>query len=68
MTFIFFVPRGQTFLTHRRGEREKNISYIEGWGQTFFGSGAYDDVDEEMLVSEANFLVSKTNIFLSKES
>ena len=39
---IFTLRGGQTFL--HRGE-----------GQTFF-VGAYDDVDEEMVVSEANFL------------
>ena len=35
--------------------------YIEGGGQTLYvgGGGAYDNVDEEMDVSEANFLVSK---------
>ena len=39
---------GQTFL-HRGG------------GQPFFvaGGGAYDDIDEELDVSEANFLVSE---------
>ena len=32
-------------------------------GQTFYvvGGGGYDDVDEEMYVSEANFLVSKAS-------
>ena len=42
-------PGGQTFLTHRGG------------GQTFFvgGGGGYDDVDEEMDVSEANIFVSE---------
>ena len=39
---------GQTFLTHRRG------------GQTFFvgGGGGFDDVEEEIDVSEANICVS----------
>ena len=50
---------GQTFLKHKR----------EG-GQTFFvgGSSAYADVDEEMVVSEGNYLVSKVNIFVSEAS
>ena len=48
-----FVPRGQTFLTHRRG----------GGGQTYFvgGGGGYEDVDEEIDVSEASFLVSEAS-------
>ena len=57
---MLFVPRGtnisftqerggQTFLTHRGG-------------QTFFGGGgSYDDVDEEINVSEANILVSEAS-------
>ena len=32
------------------------------------GGGAYDDVVEEMDVSEANFLVSAANIFVSEAS
>ena len=32
------------------------------------GSGGFDDVDEEIDVSEANFLVSKANIFVSEAS
>ena len=36
-----------------------------GGRQTFYvgGGGAYDDVDEEMNVSEANFLVSAASKF-----
>ena len=59
-----FVPRGQTFLTQRRG-RGTNIFntwrgdkhfYIHG-GQTFSGSGNDDfDCDEEKDVSKANIL------------
>ena len=30
------------------------------------GSGSYDDVDEEMDVSDAHFLVSEANIFVSE--
>ena len=41
-------------------------------GQTFYagGSGGYDDndVEEEMDVSKANFLVSKVNIVVSEAS
>ena len=46
---VLFV--GQTFLLWGEG------------GQTFYvrGGGAYDDVDEEVDVSEANFLVSKAS-------
>ena len=57
---IFALRGGETFL-HRVGGR-----------QTFFvgGSGAYDDVDEEeeMVVSEANFLGSGANNFVSEAS
>ena len=46
--------------------------YIKGGGQTFFVGrrGAYDDVDEEdeTVVSEANFLGSGANIFVSEAS
>ena len=39
-------------------------------GQTFFvgGSGGFDDFDEEIDVSEVNFLVSEANIFVSEAS
>ena len=49
---------GQTFFTQRGG------------GQTFFvgGGGGYDDVDEEIDMNEASFLVSEGNIFVSKAS
>ena len=59
-------PGGQTFLTHRR-EGGTNIFASRG-GQKFFvgGGGGYDDVDEEIDVSEANSLVTVANIFLSK--
>ena len=38
--------------------------------QTFFvgGDGGYDDVDEEIDVSEVSFLVSVANIFVSEAS
>ena len=32
------------------------------------GSGGYDDVDEEMNVSEANFLAREASIFVSEAS
>ena len=54
---ICLSPGGQTFLTHRRGG-DKHF-YIEG-GQKFFvgGSVGFDDVEEEIDVSEANICVS----------
>ena len=58
-----FVPGGQTFLTHMRGG-DKHFLHTGGrGGQTFFveGSGAYDDVDEEMVVSVANIFVSEAS-------
>ena len=69
-----FVPRGQTFLTHRRGrgetflthKREGEQTFLHRGGrQTFFvgSSGAYDDVDEEMVVSEATKLSAGVRIF-----
>ena len=63
---LFYLSPGQTFLTlTRKGGGGKHF-YIEGdkhfhkGRQTFYvgGSGGYDDVDEEMDVREANFLVS----------
>ena len=41
-----------------------------GEGQTFYVGcdGGFDDVDEEMDVSKANFLVSAANIFVSEAS
>ena len=49
---------GQTFLTHRRGS-----------GKTCFvgGGGGFDDVDEEMDVSRANFLVREANMFVEDD-
>ena len=39
-------------------------------GQTFYvwGGGAYDDVDEEIDVSEASFLVRESNFFFVSEA
>ena len=47
-----------------------NIFASRGGGQIFFvgGSGGYEDVDEEIDVSEAGFLVSEANIFVSEAS
>ena len=55
---LLLVPRGT------------NIFPTQVGGQTFFvgGSGGFDDVDEEIDVSEANFLLSEVNIFVSKAS
>ena len=56
-----FVPRGTNNLFVPRGT---NISHTqEGGGHTFFvgDGGGYDDVDEEMDVSEANILVSEAS-------
>ena len=46
-----------------------NIFASRGGG-TFYvgGGGAYDDINEETDVSEANFLVSAANIFVSEAS
>ena len=54
---------------HTQG-RTNIFSLMGLGGQTFFvgGSSGYDDVDEEMDVSEANFLVTEANIFVSKAS
>ena len=75
---VLFVPRGQTFLAHGREGGKTFFThrgggkhfYIEGGGQTFFvgGSGGFDDVDEEIDVSEANFLVNEGNILVSEAS
>ena len=75
---LLFVPGGQTFLTHRRGGDKHFLNTVgrEGTniftgrgrasrgGQTFFVgvSGVYDDVDEEMVVSEASKLSAGARI------
>ena len=57
--------------------RDKHFSHTEerGWGNNFHtlifyvgGGGGYDDVDKEIDVSEASFLVSEANIFVSEVS
>ena len=74
---VLFVPGGQTSLTHRmegqiffshRGGT--NLFALRAGGRKFFvgGSGGYDDVDEEIDVSKASFLVSEANIFVSEAS
>ena len=65
---LLFVPGGQTFLTHRRkGEGQTFLThrggdkhfYIEGGQKNFVGgSVGFDDVEEEIDVSEANIFVS----------
>ena len=70
-------PRGgDKHFSHTGGDKHfhiegggTNIFTLRG-GQTFYvwGGGAYDDVHEEMDVSEANFLVSVANIFMSEAS
>ena len=60
---------GQTFLTHGRGGT--NIFALRGGTNIFCWrhcDGGYDDVDEEMDVSEAHFLVNKANIPVSEDS
>ena len=52
----FDINDRQTFLRSRGGT--KNFT----WG------GGHNDVEEDMDVSEANFLVSEANIFMSKAS
>ena len=63
MCHILLVPGGQTFLSHRRGGGQTFLPHRREGGQTFFvgGNGAYDDVDEEMVVSEANIFVSEAS-------
>ena len=54
---------GGTNISHtQEGGGDKHFSHTGG-GQTFFvgGGGGYDDVDEEIDVSEANIYVSKNN-------
>ena len=68
----FVCPPGDKHFLHT-GEGGTNISHTQerggqtfvllGRGQTFYvgGGGAYDDVVEDLVVSEANFLVSKAS-------
>ena len=62
---LLYLRGGQTFL-HRGGGA--NIFAFRG-GQTFFvgGSGAYNDVDEEMVVSDASKLSAGARIFRGPE-
>ena len=67
-TNISYTQEGggtNVFHTHRG----TNI-FVSWGGQTFFvgGGGGYEDVDEEIDVSEASFLVSEANIFVSEAS
>ena len=71
---VLFVPGGQTICLspgdkHFYIERGQTLLLWVG-GQIFFvGDGvAYDDVDEEMVVSKANIFVSEANIFVSEAS
>ena len=58
--FFHTVEWGHTYLPHRR-EGGPNIFHTGG--QTFYvgGGGTYDDVVEELVVSEANFLLSEAS-------
>ena len=56
----FYIEGGNSFTC---GVEDKHF-YLWGWGgQTFFVEvgGAFDDVDEEMVVSVVNFLVSEAS-------
>ena len=67
-----WMEGGQMFFTHRGGQTFLHWgggqTFLLGGGQIFFpgGGGGFDDVDEETDVSEANFLVSAANFFLSE--
>ena len=51
------------------GERGTNIFIFSGGGQTFYFEGHDDvNVDEEIYVSKANFLVSEAHILVSEAS
>ena len=67
-TNIFHTQEGGTnIFTLRGGDKHFHL----GGGQTFFFAGdglGFDDVAEETDVSEANFLVSAANIFVSEAS
>ena len=66
-----FVPRGTNIsYTQKRGG-DKQFSHTGGrGGQTFLFEvgGAFDDVDEEMVLSVAKFYVSEAYMFVSKAS
>ena len=55
--------RGGTNISHTHEGGGTNIFDTQGGDKNFFvgGGGAYDDADEEMVVSEANYLVSEAN-------
>ena len=67
---VLFVPGGQTSLTHRMEGQiffshmgGTNLFALRAGGRKFFvgGGGSYDDVDEEIDVSEANIFVSEAS-------
>ena len=70
-TFLTQRRGGDKHFLNTGGRGDKHFSHTGGGtniftsrgGQTFFvgGSGAYDDVDEEMVVSIANFLMSEAS-------
>ena len=59
-----FVHLGANIFCTQEGGGNKHF-YLGRGGQTFFvgGGGAYDDVDEEMVVSEARKLSAGARIF-----
>ena len=60
-----FVPGNKQFL--HTGEGGEQTFFTHRGEGTFFvvGGGGYDDVDEEIDESKANFYVSKANILVS---
>ena len=68
---FFHTREGGANISHtQEGGGDKHFSHTGGTnifalrgGQTFFvgGGGGHDDVDEEMYVSKAKFLVSKAS-------
>ena len=69
--FFFHAGEGGTNIScTQEGGGDKHFSHTGGGGQTFYvrGVGGYDDVDEEMDVSEAKFFVSEANISVSEAS
>ena len=76
-TFLSHRRGGDKHFSHTGGDKHfcilwmgTNIFASRGGGQTFFvgGGSGYDDVDEEINVSEANIFVSEVNIFVSGAS
>ena len=62
-----FLPRG-TNISYTKERGDKHFSYTGGTNIFVGGGDSYDDIDEQIDMSNASFLVSEVNIFVMKAS